>query len=61
MTIGGLMNTEVGTAMSGDPLEQVLPELVSSKVVVLTDEAHRPTGILTVIDALEYIASRESN
>jgi predicted transcriptional regulator len=61
MTVGPMVNTEVGIAMPGDPLEDVLPELVSSKVIVLTDEAARPIGILTVIDALEYIASQEGN
>lgn len=59
MNIGAMVNAEVGTASPADPLERVLPELVVSKVVVLVDEDSRPIGILTVIDALEYIASLE--
>ena len=37
--------------------EDVLPEVLSSKVIVLTDDLHRPVGILTMIDALEYLSS----
>ena len=39
------------------PFEDVLPEVLSSKVIVLTDDLHRPVGILTMIDALEYLSS----
>ena len=60
MSIGPMLNTEVATAAEGDPLEEALPRLVASKVVVLVDPDRRPTGILTVIDALDYMASRES-
>ena len=60
MSIGPMVNTEVATAAEGDPLEEALPRLVASKVVVLVDSARRPTGILTVIDALDYMASRDS-
>ncbi len=55
-TIAAILNKEVRTAMPDAPLSDVLPELLSSKVVVLTDDLRRPVGILTMIDALEYIA-----
>jgi predicted transcriptional regulator len=60
-TIAGLINREVRTADSGAPLHEVLPELMSSKVVVLVDDQRRPEGILTIIDALEYLAPLEEH
>ena len=57
MSIASMVNQDVGSAFETDPLEDVLPELVSRKVIVLTDEAGGPTGIVTVIDALEYVAT----
>jgi hypothetical protein len=30
---------------------------LTSKVIVLTDDWRRPVGILTMIDALEYLSS----
>ncbi|MFQ5921581.1 MAG: pyridoxal-phosphate dependent enzyme [Anaerolineales bacterium] len=57
MSITPMVNKDVGIAFETDPLEDVLPELVSRKVIVLTDEAGGPTGIVTVIDALEYVAT----
>ena len=59
MIIGPMVDIDVATATASDPLEDALPELVSRKVIVLVDTESRPTGILTVIDALEYMASRE--
>ncbi len=58
MSIAPMVNHDVGSAYETDPLEDVLPELVSRKVIVLRDEAGGPTGIVTVIDALEYVAAR---
>jgi cystathionine beta-synthase len=55
-TIAGMVNDQVSVAGPEDPLDQVLPDLLSRKVVVLTDEGRRPSGILTVIDALEFVA-----
>jgi cystathionine beta-synthase len=55
-TIAGMVNQRVSVAGPADPLDQVLPELLSRKVVVLTDGERRPSGILTVIDALEFMA-----
>ena len=57
MSIATMINKDVGRALETDPLEEVLPELVSRKVIVLTDETGGPTGIVTVIDALEYVAT----
>ncbi len=57
-SIAPMVNKDVGRAIETDPLEDVLPELVSRKVIVLTDEAGGPTGIVTVIDALEYVATQ---
>jgi cystathionine beta-synthase len=60
MSIGPMVVREVATAAEGEPLDEVLPKLVTSKVVILVDPAGSPTGILTVIDALDYMASRDS-
>ncbi len=57
-SIAPMVKKDFGSALETDPLEDVLPELVSRKVIVLTDEAGGPTGIVTVIDALEYVATR---
>lgn len=58
-TIELLINREVRTALSGAPLEDALPDLMARKVVVLVDNERKPDGILTMIDALEYLASPE--
>jgi CBS domain containing-hemolysin-like protein len=59
--IKSMVNSDVGSVFEADPLEDVLPELVSRKVIVLTDEGGGPTGIVTVIDALEYVASLDGS
>ena len=61
MSIASMVNKDVGSVFEADPLEDVLPELVSRKVIVLTDEAGGPTGIVTVIDALEYVATLDGS
>ena len=58
-TIELLVNREVRTSPVSGPLEEALPDLMASKVVVLVDGERRPDGILTMIDALEYLASPE--
>ena len=58
-SIAPMVNPDVGSVLEADPLEEVLPELVTRKVIVLTDETGGPTGIVTVIDALEYIATQD--
>jgi cystathionine beta-synthase len=60
-TIELLVNRDVRSARSGSPLEDVLPDLVARKVVVLVDGESRPDGILTMIDALEYLASPDGS
>lgn len=59
-TISGMVNRQIVTTTPDQPLDEVLPELVTFKVLVLTDGDHKPTGILTVIDALEYLASQDT-
>ncbi len=58
-SIAPMVNPDVGSVFEADPLEEVLPELVTRKVIVLTDETGGPVGIVTVIDALEYIATQD--
>jgi cystathionine beta-synthase len=58
-SIESLLSHEVRAAPADAPLEDVLPDLLHSKVVVLIDELRRPQGILTVIDALEFLAAPE--
>lgn len=58
-TIKGLVDEEVSTAVAEEPLEKVLPVLMAKKVVMLIDDLGRPSGILTIIDALEYLATAE--
>ena len=56
-SIALMINREVPTASADVPLVEVLPELLSKKVTVLTDELSRPVGILTLIDALEFLSA----
>jgi cystathionine beta-synthase len=58
-SIESLLSRDVRAAPADAPLEDVLPDLLHSKVVVLIDELRRPQGILTVIDALEFLAAPE--
>lgn len=58
-TIESMLSREFRTAPAEAPLEEVLPDLLRAKVVVLVDELRRPEGILTVIDALEFLAAPE--
>jgi len=58
-TIESILSREVRSASADAPLEDVLPDLLRAKVVVLIDELRRPQGILTVIDALEFLAAPE--
>jgi cystathionine beta-synthase len=55
--IGPLASTDVRTLPTETPFEEMLPDLTSAKVVVLVDDARRPRGILTMIDALEFLAA----
>ncbi len=57
-TIADLINESVRLVHHDKPFEHVLPELLTSKVIVLIDDLRNPIGILTMIDALEFTASR---
>ncbi|HSB89305.1 MAG TPA: cystathionine beta-synthase [Anaerolineales bacterium] len=57
LPIEAIVDDEVRAAPADAPFEEVLPEVLTSKVIVLLDDARRPVGILTMIDALEYLAS----
>jgi cystathionine beta-synthase len=58
-TIETMINTDVPRATSTQLFEQVVPDLMRSKMVILTDENGRPEGILTMIDALEHVTRKE--
>jgi predicted transcriptional regulator len=60
-TIQEMINTDVRTSRSATPLVEVLSDLMQRKVVVLVDDSQRPAGILTIIDALEYLAPLEKH
>jgi cystathionine beta-synthase len=57
-TIEGLINREVPAVPEDTPFRETLTELSEHKVVVLVDEGGKPRGILTMIDALEYVSAR---
>ena len=57
-TIEGLINREVPAVPEDTPFRETLTELSEHKVVVLVDEEGKPRGILTMIDALEYVSAR---
>ncbi len=60
-TIRPIVRTSVLTSQGDAPLTEVLPDLLKHKVLVLLDDMKRPTGILTIIDALEYVAPIEKH
>jgi cystathionine beta-synthase len=60
-TIESMVDTDVRVSRSTTPLVEVLPDLMKRKVVLLVDEHRRPEGILTIIDALEYLAPVEKH
>ncbi len=55
-TVEPLIERDVRCAHEEAPFSEVLPDLLNKKVVVLVDDLKRPTGILTIIDALEFMA-----
>lgn len=55
-TIEDKIDANVLASSESETLDQILPELMEKKVVVLIDENRNPTGILTVIDALDFLA-----
>jgi cystathionine beta-synthase len=56
-TVAQLAGPEVRSVPVDTPFEDILPDLTGAKVVVLVDEGGRPRGILTMIDALEFLAA----
>jgi cystathionine beta-synthase len=60
-TIEPMINRDVRSARLDALLDEVLHDLTAKKVVVLTDDLDRPRGILTIIDALEYLAAPVSS
>jgi cystathionine beta-synthase len=60
-SIRGIINEKVQTSSPDATLQAILPDLRTSKVIVLTDELERPVGILTIIDALEFLAPLQSD
>jgi hypothetical protein len=55
--VGQLAGRDVRAVPIDTPFEEMLPDLTAAKVVVLVDEARRPRGILTMIDAVEFLAA----
>lgn len=58
-TIETMINRDVPRALSTQLFDGVVPDLMQSKMVILTDENGKPEGILTMIDALEYVTRKE--
>jgi cystathionine beta-synthase len=58
--IEGWIQTDVTRVPKGTGFRKVLPHLVAEKVVVIVDEKEHPHGILTTIDALEYITANKA-
>ena len=56
--IEGMIRTDFTSVPQGTRFQDVLPKLVSEQVVVVVNEMNQPHGILTTIDALEYISAR---
>jgi cystathionine beta-synthase len=56
-SVAQLASPKVRTLPADTPFEDILPDLTGAKVVVLVDEDGRPRGILTMIDALEFLAA----
>jgi cystathionine beta-synthase len=54
--VGSIVNTEVTFVDMEIPFEEVIPDLMTKKVVVLVDKQKEPVDILTIIDALDYLA-----
>lgn len=52
-----VIQSEVETARRETPLQEIMPDLLKRKVVVLIDEGSHPVGILTVIDALDFVTA----
>jgi cystathionine beta-synthase len=60
-TIEGLVTENVATVSAEDAFEEVLPELLEKKAILLVDKERCPVDILTLIDGLEYAVSRDDD
>jgi cystathionine beta-synthase len=58
LTIESLINRDVPAVEEDTPFQTILGKLSEHKVIVLVDGDNRPRGILTMIDALEYVSAR---
>jgi cystathionine beta-synthase len=57
-TISAMIDKNIRSAHVDAVFEEVLPDLLHYKVVVLTNDHGRPVNILSVIDALDHISSQ---
>jgi cystathionine beta-synthase len=58
-TISELINRDVCVRPAESPFEDAVADLLARKVCLLIDDLNQPIGILTIIDALEHMASVE--
>ncbi len=54
--VSSVVDRQVRTASAETAFRDLLPDLLASKVLILVDELGQPRGILTIIDALEFLA-----
>ena len=54
--IGPVVNTNIHSVRYDSPFKIVLSDLITKKVVVLVNEKNEPVDVLTIIDALDYMA-----
>jgi cystathionine beta-synthase len=59
-TISAMIDKNIRSAHVDAVFEEVLPDLLHYKVVVLTDDHGRPVNLLSVIDALDHISSQSA-
>jgi cystathionine beta-synthase len=60
-TIAGIINRDVRTAGPESPLADLLPDLMARKAVILVEPSGHPVGILSSIDALDYLSPLEDH
>lgn len=59
-TIKPVVRRNVSSASQAKTLGEIMPDLLKEKVVVLVDSTGKPNGILTIIDALTFMSTREA-
>jgi len=57
-TIETLINRQVPAVPEDTPFGEILASLSEHKAIVLVGESQQPRGIITMIDALEYVSTR---